>query len=313
METAASLGWEERLERVKALASPCRLCEVRCEVDRLGGERGRCGLSDTTHVYSKMLHFGEEQHLVPSYVVSFSGCSMHCTFCSEDEHLRPPFRAAPTEPGALAAYLIRDIKRQRVRVKNINLVGGEPSVSLPFIVELARALAEEWPERPPLLLNTNGYMTAEALALCEGMIDIFLFDLKFGPGACGWEVGKVKDYFEVVTARLTQAARFKSARLEGEGLVVRHLLMPGHQACCTEPALRWIAQALPRATVNVMPAFTVFSGTRAARHWQESEVSAREQAQALAFARSLPLGRLMWDGAPVPDVLSLGGDARIDK
>lgn len=296
------LDWPSRLLHIRALASPCNLCEIRCGVDRLGGARGRCGLSDTTHVYSKMLHFGEEQHLIPSYLVSFSGCSMHCTFCSEDDHLRPPFRAAPSSPSALADHLIHDIQRLRPRAKNINLVGGEPSISLPFISDLAHALSLRWPSHPPLLLNSNAYMTPEALSLCDGLISIYVLDLKFGPGACGWTIGKVDRYFEVVTARLLQA--WDQVSHNWERLVVRHLLMPGHWACCSQPALQWLATHMPSAAINVMPSFTSFSGTRAIKHWAHaSETSAQEHATALTWLQSLGLRHLLWDGLAVPDIV----------
>src|SRR5690606_9674170 len=73
------IDWQARIDRARSMAAPCVLCEIRCGVDRLAGERGRCGLADTLPIYSQMLHFGEERALVPSWVVNLSGCSMHCT------------------------------------------------------------------------------------------------------------------------------------------------------------------------------------------------------------------------------------------
>src|SRR5690606_12045219 len=200
------IDWQARIDRARSMAAPCVLCEIRCGVDRLAGERGRCGLADTLPIYSQMLHFGEERALVPSWVVNLSGCSMHCTFCSEDAHLRPPFSGRPTTGVALAEQLSAVIPRQSRAAKHINSVGGEPSISLHIMIEAAAHLARIWPEHPPLLLNTNGYLTADALALCRDVFDIFVFDLKFGPATperdCGWQIGKVAEYWERVTTRL---------------------------------------------------------------------------------------------------------------
>lgn len=284
----------QRLAAARALAAPCHLCQLRCAVDRLAGERGRCGLADQTVVYSRMLHFGEERELVPSYIVSFSGCSMHCTFCSEDRHLRPPFAAPATDPVALAHALARELPAMRPAPKNLNFVGGEPSTSLPFILELVHHLERLWPAIPPLILNTNGLLTPEALELCRGVFDLFLVDLKFGPGDEGWRIGKVPDYFDTVTARLRELAAFKPA----PDLWIRHLLMPGHVDCCTAPVIRWLEDHLPDARLNLMPGFVAFSGTRAARHWPTTLTPA-EIDTARALLLNSRLRHRLWDGGPL--------------
>lgn len=285
---------EDRLARARALLAPCNLCELRCGVDRVAGERGRCGLADETVVYGRMLHFGEEHDLVPSYVVSLSGCSMHCTFCSEDRHLRPPFAGAPTSARALAEALASELPRLRPRARNINFVGGEPSISLPFLLETAFHLERLYPEHPPLLLNTNGLLTPEALALCRDVFDIYVVDLKFGPGDEGWRIGKVPDYFETVTARLLEIAAMRPA----PALYVRHLLMPGHVACCTAPVLTWLETHLPQARVNLMPGFVAFSGTRAARHWPTA-LSRDEIDSARQLLLNSRLEHRLWNGGPL--------------
>ena len=289
-----TIDWDARLEAARVLASPCRLCAIECGVDRLGGERGRCGLADVTPIYARMLHFGEEHHLIPSYIVSLSGCSMHCTFCSEDKHLRAPFSGAVFSAEALASALKEAITTQRPRARNINFVGGEPSISLPFLLETAKALAEQWPEHPPLLLNSNGYLTSDALALCEGVFEIFVFDLKFGSDDCGWRIGKVKGYQEVVLSALRGAAAFTPA----PDIVVRHLLMPGHVDCCTLPVLEWFAEHFSEhATLNVMPGFVPFKGTRAEKLWTPS--SSEETKQILRVIEGMKLPSVLWDGLPM--------------
>lgn len=287
-------AWRARIAAARDLAAPCALCEIRCGVDRLADQRGRCGLARDTPIYSRMLHFGEEATLIPSYILNFSGCSMHCTFCSEDAHLRPPFRGEVWQPLQLAQTLARELPELRPAPRNLNCVGGEPSISLPFLLELAEHLADLYPQHPPWLLNTNGYLTPEALALTEDVFDIFVVDFKFGPGPCAYTIGKVERYFDTLTDRLLRIARMPHQ----PRIIVRHLLMPGHLDCCTRPVLAWIAEHMPHVEVNLMPGFHPFSGTRATRFW--SALGDEERDAALALLRKTPLDAPLWDGAPLP-------------
>ena len=284
-------------ERLEALYAPCVLCEHRCGAMRPDGEQGACGLADEVVVYNRMLHMGEERELVPSYAMFTSGCSMLCSFCSEFEHLRPPFGRGGTEAGELAAKVashLGQLAQQGIAAKNLNFVGGEPSIVLPWIASFVEALDELMEERPPILLNTNGYMTAEVLALATHLADIFVVDLKFGDDRCAEEIGDVPRYTEVLHRNLALLAR--SASGVGEGglragvaLWVRHLLMPDHLSCCTAPSLSWLAAHAPVARVNVMPAFFPFSGGSNTR-WRDLSAEEREEGRLLLDASGLVEG-----------------------
>jgi putative pyruvate formate lyase activating enzyme len=115
------------------------------------------------------------------------------------------------------------------------------------------------------LLNTNGYLTPEALALATHLFEIFVVDLKFGCDGCAEKIAGTPAYMETLERNLRLLQDGGSSRQETAGVVfqpvtlwVRHLLMPGHWACCTQPVLKWIAEHLPAAHINVMSAFHPF-------------------------------------------------------
>jgi putative pyruvate formate lyase activating enzyme len=114
-----------------------------------------------------------------------------------------------------------------------------------------------WPQRPegacyagafnaPMLWNSNFFMSEPALRILRVLMDVWLPDLKFGPGPCAVALARTPWYWETVTGNL------KAVRDWGEDLTIRHLVMPGHVECCTRPVLEWIAATMPEVPVNVM-------------------------------------------------------------
>ncbi|MEL6178025.1 MAG: radical SAM protein [Myxococcota bacterium] len=295
--------------RLASLYGPCVLCELRCGAMRDHGERGACGLDHRTHVYNRLLHMGEEAPLVPSYTLFLSACNLMCSFCSEWKHLTPPFTRSAIEPEQLATKAAADLERYQARVRtirNINFVGGEPSIALPFIARFAEALTAQIGQHPPLLLNTNGYMTPEALALATHLCPIMVVDLKFGPGDCAESIAGIPNYWEFLTRNLTllhQAIVQPHDPPQVDGvpvlpvqLWVRHLLMPNHLACCTAPCLEWLARNAPQAHVNVMPAFFPFKG-QGNDAWPHLKSSERDEG--LALLHRSGLARAYFDGRRV--------------
>lgn len=290
--TTARLPTQEILARLEAHFSPCDLCELRCGAARALGERGACGLDDKVHVYNRLLHMGEEGPLVPSYAVFLSGCSMACSFCSEDHHLRAPFAARAADPEDLAERIARALRDAPIPAKNINFVGGEPGIALPWIARVALALERRMPRRPPLLLNTNGYLTPDALALASQLCEIFVVDFKFGNDRCAQSIANTAAYGEVLRRNLAWLARpalaptTLAAPVLAPRLWVRHLLMPDHLECCAAPCLAWLAEHAPDARVNVMPAFHPFGGEQNAP-WRALRDDERAQGRALLAAAGL--------------------------
>ncbi|MDX2133103.1 MAG: radical SAM protein [Planctomycetota bacterium] len=223
----------------------CELCERRCAVDRIAGEPAPCGLGASSRCFKRHLSYAEEIDLIPSYMVYLAGCNFRCEFCVQAPTCFDPLRGELVHPGTLANECLRQVD---AGATTINLLGGEPSIHLHTILELAAAA----PRHLPLILNSNFYMTPPVLDLLEGVVDIYLADFKFGNDACASRIATVDRYVEVVTRNLLHAAR---QRESGARLIVRHLLMPGHLECCFRPVAAWMDAHLPDVPFHVMEGY----------------------------------------------------------
>lgn len=227
----------------------CTLCERRCGVDRVRGEHAPCGLNAETWCFKRHVSFAEELELLPSYMVYLGGCNFRCRFCVQAPMCFDPALGARMDPAEAAADFTRVIERG---AKTINLLGGEPSMHLHTLLEIAAAAAERSggvdPKSFPLLLNSNMYMTPEVIDLLEGVVAMYIADFKFGTDACAKELAGIDRYVEVVTRNLLHAS-------SGSEMIVRHLLMPGHVECCLRPVARWMAEHLPETPFTLMTGY----------------------------------------------------------
>lgn len=217
----------------------CTLCERRCKADRTAGKLGFCKVGQS-RVATMFLHLGEEPQLVPSLTIFFSGCTFRCAFCQNWDISTDPLAGTVLPPERLAAAIARTLDSGGLP-RNVNWVGGEPTPNLPYILEVLREL----PAGIPQVWNSNMYLTAEGMALLDGVMDVYLTDFKYGSDPCALRLSKVPRYLPVVSRNHARAAD------QGE-LLIRHLVMPNHLDCCTRPVLRWIGQHTPQALVNVM-------------------------------------------------------------
>jgi putative pyruvate formate lyase activating enzyme len=264
----ARISREELLERaakVRHTLRACTLCELRCGVDRLAGERAPCGLTDQTWCFKRHVSYAEEIDLLPSYMVYFGACNFRCRFCVQGPGCFAPRAGNRVVPAEAAEDFRRVVARG---AKTINLLGGEPSLHLHTILEIAA----EAQEPLPLALNTNMYMTPEVIELLDGVVGLYIADFKFGQDACARSLAGIERYLEVVTRNLLLAA----PRAE---LIVRHLLMPGHLDCCLRPVMRWLSEHLPGTRVTLMTGYVPAwrASGELARCLTELEVAEAEQ------------------------------------
>lgn len=216
------------------LLSPCRLCGHRCGVDRLAGEHGRCGLGDEARVAEHFVHIAEEPSINPSQVTSLAGCGLKCRFCQQ-------WRIRDGEFGEpLDAALWGALKHQGART--ISFAGGNPDESLPFVLNLLRTAPASWDL--PVVWNTHAYSSPEVLALLDGVVDVFLPDLKFLSSACAGRLTGAERYPSVARQAVTTMVS------QGVAVIVRMLVLPGHVECCHLPALEFLAR-LPREEFTV--------------------------------------------------------------
>jgi putative pyruvate formate lyase activating enzyme len=227
----------EQLVAARTHYRRCMLCEHRCGVDRIDGGRGFCQANNIARVYRHRVEYGEELELVPSHLFYLSGCDLKCGFCIGGAAAGDPRYGQPLTGEYLAEALAWG--RQH-GARNIQWVGGEPTIHLPAILD---AMAE-CGELPPVVWKSNFHATPEAMKLLEGVVDVYVADFKFGDNSCAKRISGATDYLEIITRNLLIADR------QGD-LIVRHLLLPGHFDCCFRPVVLWIKRFLPTAKFSI--------------------------------------------------------------
>lgn len=228
----------------------CTLCPRACGADRLAGKHGVCGMPDTLYVSRIAPHLWEEPPISGtrgSGTVFFSGCNLRCVFCQNRSISREGVGRPITEAQLMDAML--DLQEQGVH--NLNLV-----TPTHYTARLARLLEKIKPRlHIPVVWNSGGYESAEALRLVEGLVDIYLPDFKYMSADLAAAYSAAPDYAERATEALTEMYRQVGAYRERDGLaergiIVRHLVLPGCRSD-SMAVLRHIASILPPADVRV--------------------------------------------------------------
>jgi putative pyruvate formate lyase activating enzyme len=226
-----------RLEQAAEHLSHCMLCEHRCGADRRRGERGPCKSGPTARVFRHRVEYGEEVQLIPSHLFYLSGCDLRCVFCIAEANAFDPSRGTELSAEFLADAVAEGRRRG---ARNIQWVGGEPTIHLPAILEAMAGCVD----LPPVVWKSDFYGTPAAFALLDGVADVYVADFKFGNDHCAKRLAKVDRYVATVTRNLATAAR------QGE-LIVRHLLLPGHFDCCYRPIVEHLARELPEIKFSI--------------------------------------------------------------
>ena len=238
MTTIHKNALAEKIEQAEECLRACRLCPRDCDVDRLAGETGYCGLTGAAHCFREVLHYGEESVLNPSHQIYFTGCNLRCEWCAVSEYNLALVGAFPELDVAAMRECI--LKRLAEGARTVNFLGGEPTVSVLGILKIIAEL----PPEAKIVWNSNMYFSQPAADLLDGAVDLYLADFKCGNDACAKALLDADDYLAVVRENLV----FAQSTAE---LIIRHLVLPGHESCCLRPILEWIAGTLPEAKVSL--------------------------------------------------------------
>lgn len=225
----------------------CRLCPRACGVDRTAGKTGFCRAPLKPKVARAALHFWEEPCLSGvqgSGAVFFSHCNLKCTFCQNYRISQEHFGREVDIPTL--ASIFRELEQQGAH--NINLVSPTP-----YIPQVAAAIkkARSLGMKIPVVYNSNAYEEAGALAILEGLVDVYLPDLKYTSPKTAARFSGAPDYFAAASQAIQEMYRqvgrpsFDAGGLMTGGLMVRHLILPG-QLADTQQVLQWIAGNFPR-------------------------------------------------------------------
>lgn len=235
----------ERVAQAKAILKKCELCPKCCRVDRTRGEKGFCRSGVEPMVSSFNPHFGEEPVLVGSGgsgTIFFTNCTLGCIYCQN---------YPISQLGNGNVYTTRELARmylrlQRMGCHNINFV--TPTHFVPQILEaLELAIPEGF--NLPLVYNTSGYERVETLRLLEGIIDIYMPDIKYASNEMAKKYSGVSDYVEYNRAALKEMFRqvgilqCDERGIAQRGLLVRHLVLP-EDISGSEDCIRFLAEEL---------------------------------------------------------------------
>jgi putative pyruvate formate lyase activating enzyme len=249
---------QRRVAALEALLERCTVCPRDCLNDRLKNEIAACYSGRLPVVSSYTAHFGEEPPLVGSKGagnIFFGNCNLRCVYCQN-------YQISQTHKEQIKNEVTHErlaemmLELQERGCHNINFVSPTH-----FAPQLARALliAAERGLRLPIVYNTNAYDSVEVLRLLDGVIDVYLPDLKYSENDAGYLYSKVKGYKDY--SRLALAEMFRQTGGElvfGEdgllkrGLVIRLLVLPNDIGGVRE-SLEWIRDELsPRVTISLM-------------------------------------------------------------
>ncbi|RLF38942.1 MAG: radical SAM protein [Thermoplasmata archaeon] len=237
----------------------CSFCERKCKIDRDVRE-GVCNVSKA-RVASEFLHMGEEEVFIPSYTIFFSGCTFNCVFC-QNWDISQYKTGIYIQPEILADMIE---KRNEQGARNVNWVGGDPTPNIPYIIDVLINCNSLIPQ----IWNSNMYCSIETMKLLHGIIDVYLTDFKYGNDKCSLRLSKIKNYLEII--KRNHIIAYKQT-----DILIRHLVMPNHVECCSIPIIRWIADNLPKAAVNIMgqyhPEYKAMEYDDIARYPKHSEI-----------------------------------------
>lgn len=245
---------QKRVDEAYRRLEACELCAVKCRVNRRTGKLGSCRTGELARLSSHGPHMGEEAALRGwrgSGTVFFAGCNLRCQFC-QNYDISQMRAGEEVEPQDLAAAFL---ELQEYGCHNINLV--TPSHVIPQILAAVQMAAFAG-LRLPLVYNTGGYNSVEALRLLDGVVDIYMPDMKYSNPQVARRYSKVIYY-----PKINQDAVREMHRQVGDlqigldglarrGLLVRHLVLPNGLAG-TKEIMRFLAEEIsPNTYVNIM-------------------------------------------------------------
>jgi putative pyruvate formate lyase activating enzyme len=247
-----------RAKEAEKLSSPCRLCPRACGIDRTTGERGYCGAGPEPSVAAVLPHFGEEPPLTGSGgagTIFFSRCNLRCLYC-QNHQISQGDLGRVLSPDELALEILR---LQTSGCSTIEPVS--PTHHLPGLLK-ALAIAAEQGLDLPVVYNTNGYESVHTMELLDGIVDIYLPDLKYASNDEALKYSDATDYVEIARAAILKMhAQVGNLIVDVQGrgvrgMILRHLILPGGLSG-TRETLAWVRDSLPiTVTLSLMAQYT---------------------------------------------------------
>jgi putative pyruvate formate lyase activating enzyme len=207
--------------------SPCTVCPRRCLVDRPGGELGECGMPASIDVSSANLHFGEEPPISGrngSGTIFLTGCNLHCQYCQN--YPISQYRNGATYSAEKVAAMMLNLEKRGAH--NINFV--TPTHYVPQLME-SMLIAYKNGMKIPIVYNSSGYDSLQMLQLLDGVIDVYMPDMRYADGKNSQKYSDVSDYPEINREAIREMHRQVGVLqiqkgVAVKGLLIRHLVLP---------------------------------------------------------------------------------------
>jgi putative pyruvate formate lyase activating enzyme len=282
---------QNRIEAAYALLGSCRVCPRECGVNRLKNEKiGFCRSGLHPVVASVSPHHGEEPPLSGSKgsgTIFFANCNLRCLYC-QNYPISQFGNGTERTPGELACQMLR---LQEQGCHNLNLV--TPTHFMPQVLK-ALGIAKERGFSLPIVYNTSGYETVEALRLLDGIVDIYLPDMRYSDDAASLKYSIAPHYREVNQAAVREMYRqagnlsLDDAGIAKSGLIIRHLVLPGGRSG-TESIMRYLAEEISRDVyISLMSQY--FPAYKAKEHEEiNRKITAEEYEEARRIMESYGL------------------------
>ena len=284
---------EARVKQALQHLEKCDVCPLECGVNRLKGELGVCKTGELAQVSSYFAHPGEEGPISGwrgSGTIFLSRCNLRCVFCQNADISQIGF-GQEVNPEELAEIMLN---LQRMGCHNINFVS--PSHIVPQILAGVHLAAQKGLHLS-LVYNTGGYDSLAMLSLLDGVVDIYMPDMKYGDANTAWKYSRIKNYPEVnQKAVLEMQQQVGDLQIDEngiafQGLLVRHLVLPNDLAG-SESVLRFLAEQVSKDVyLNIM---AQYRPAHRALNFPElnRRISPKEYQGVVALAKRLGLNRL---------------------
>jgi len=284
---------ENRVHDTKPHLDACDVCPLLCGVNRTAGELGICETGEMVQVSSHFAHHGEE-HPISGYsgsgTIFFTRCNLRCVYC-QNADISQLSSGIEFNAEGLAGIML---SLQRMGCHNINLVS--PSHVIPQILEAVYIAARKG-LRLPLVYNTGGYDSLEMLTLLDGVVDIYMPDMKYSDEAIARKYSLTKNYPEINQKAILEMHRQVGNLITDEngiavrGLLVRHLVLPNDLAG-SGAILRFLAEKVSKNIyLNIMAQYhPVFQAVKYPE--LNRRITPQEYQRVLKMARDLDLIRL---------------------
>ena len=246
---------DRAIAQTREILSSCAICPRKCRVNRLKDQKGFCKTGEKARVYSFMAHHGEEPPVSGkrgSGTIFFSFCNMACVYCQNFEFSQQGGEGKEVTSEELANIML---ELQGFGCHNINLVS--PTHVMPQILQALKSAIKSG-LNIPLVYNSGGYELAEIIRLMDGLIDIYLPDMRYADNETAKKYSSANDYPEYNRQavkemhRQSGTAEINGSGIMTKGLIIRHLVLPG-DISGTDKIMKFISEELsPETYISLM-------------------------------------------------------------